>query len=58
VLRSVKGREAILQKGRETATMVLPTPGDQVTASPAVQGDPAAVSQGATINPRTGEPEL
>jgi general secretion pathway protein N len=57
VLRSVKGREAVLQKGRETATMVLPAPGGPM-AAPIPGGQIPASIPGAPINPRTGEPEL
>jgi general secretion pathway protein N len=47
VLRSVKGREAILQKDRQTTTLVLPVPG----------GVPSAPIPGA-VGPKGKEPEL
>jgi general secretion pathway protein N len=49
VLRSVKGREATLQKDRLTATLVLPVPG----ALPSVASVP-----GAPVGPKGKEPEL
>lgn len=53
VLRSVKGREATLEKNKLTTTLVLPVPGG-LSLTPAGIGAPA----GAPINPKTGEPEL
>jgi hypothetical protein len=55
VLRSVKGREAVLQKGRETATMVLPVPGKE-GPYPAPEGAP--VPPGAPMAPPRGAPYL
>jgi general secretion pathway protein N len=49
VLRSVKGREATLQKDRLTTTLVLPVPG----ALPSAAGAP-----GAPVGPKGKEPEL
>jgi general secretion pathway protein N len=48
VLRSVKGREAILQKDRQTTTLVLPVPG----------GAPSAPIPGAPRGPKGKEPDL
>ena len=48
VLRSVKGREAVLQKDRRTTTLVLPVPG----------GVPSAAVPGAPAGPNGKEPEL
>jgi general secretion pathway protein N len=48
VLRSVKGREAVLQKDRQTTTLVLPAPG----------GVPSAPVPGAPVGPNGKEPEL
>ena len=53
VLRSVKGREATLEKNKLTTTLVLPVPGG-LSLTPAGIGAPP----GAPINPKTGEPEL
>jgi general secretion pathway protein N len=53
VLRSVKGREATLEKNKLTTTLVLPVPGG-LSLTPAGIGTPP----GAPINPKTGEPEL
>jgi general secretion pathway protein N len=53
VLRSVKGREATLEKNKLTATLVLPVPG-ALPSRPARMGAPP----GAPINPQTKEPEL
>jgi general secretion pathway protein N len=47
VLRSVKGREAILQKDRQTTTLVLPVPG----------GVPSVPIPGA-VGPKGKEPDL
>jgi general secretion pathway protein N len=48
VLRSVKGREAVLQKDRRTTTLVLPLPG----------GVPSAPIPGVPVGPNGKEPEL
>jgi len=48
VLRSVKGREAILQKDRKTTTLVLPAPG----------AAPSASVPGAPGGPKGQEPQL
>jgi general secretion pathway protein N len=48
VLRSVKGREAVLQKDRQTTTLVLPVPG----------GVPSAPVPGAPRGPKGQEPQL
>ena len=48
VLRSVKGREAVLQKDRQTTTLVLPVPG----------GAPSVPISGAPAGPKGKEPEL
>jgi general secretion pathway protein N len=53
VLRSVKGREATLEKNKLTTTLALPAPGG-LSLTPAGIGAPP----GAPINPKTGEPEL
>ncbi len=53
VLRSVKGREATLQKNKLTTTLVLPVPG-----GPSLTPAGISAPQGAPINPRTKEPEL
>ena len=51
VLRSVKGREAVLQKDQRTTTLVLPVPGAQaVPGIPPVPGQP--------VGPGGKEPEL
>jgi general secretion pathway protein N len=49
VLRSVKGREATLQKNQQTTTLALPAPGEQI-ASP-VPGQPP-------LRPGQTEPDL
>jgi hypothetical protein len=43
VLRSVKGREATLQKGRETVLLALPPPGEQGGSQPDPQPIPPAL---------------
>jgi general secretion pathway protein N len=48
VLRSVKGREAVLQKDSQTATLALPPPG----------GVPSAAVPGAPAGPKGKEPDL
>ena len=48
VLRSVKGREAVLQKDRQTTTLVLPVPG----------AAPSAPIPGAPRGPKGQEPQL
>jgi hypothetical protein len=53
VLRSVKGREATLQKDQQTQTLVLPLPGSLGPAG----GAPAPAPGGIPRTP-TGEPEL
>lgn len=53
VLRSVKGREAVLQKDRRTTTLVLPVPGAQP-----VPGPPVAAAPGQPPQPGGKEPEL
>ncbi len=53
VLRSVKGREATLEKNKLTTTLALPAPGG-LSLTPAGMGAPP----GAPVNPKTGEPEL
>ena len=57
VLRSVKGREATLQKDRLTTTLVLPVPG--ALPSP-VAGVPGFLpgAPGAPVGPKGKEPEL
>jgi len=50
VLRSVKGREATLQKDQLTATLALPVPGALPT--------PFAGAPGAPVGPKGKEPEL
>jgi hypothetical protein len=51
VLRSVKGREAVLQKDQRTTTLVLPVPGAQaVPGVPPVPGQP--------VGPGGKEPDL
>ena len=52
VLRSVKGREAILQKDRRTTTLALPAPGAQT-----VPGVPIA-TPGQPVLPGAKEPDL
>lgn len=53
VLRSVKGREATLQKDRRTTTLALPVPG----AAQTVPGVPVAIP-GQPVPPGAKEPDL
>ncbi|MFL6946674.1 MAG: hypothetical protein ACJ8FU_00600 [Xanthobacteraceae bacterium] len=54
ILRSVKGREATLEKGRETLLLVLPAPGEQARGG--LEPDPQPISTALPAAPVLGVP--